>query len=371
MRLSNDPFRPADRGGVDTAFKGPPEEAGRIVGFRLAQKPPPAYFLGGELSVSSGAANGKSLTLNTLNDGVVMLGVVNPRVAASIAAGDEVTVDNSNFLAMETYHRHQVPGPDFPVWDQFRKADGSPVYPQRPMLVGPLFVQTTSGSRMTGRFDGKMIIAASLWDREAMPWQADWYFQRAAKAIGAGADNRLRLYYTDHALHGDGQVNPDPTRIATYNGVLQQALRDVAAWVETGTPPPASTAYRIVRGKVIVPADAAARRGIQPVVGLTVGGGERAEVAAGQPVTFTGTIAVPPGAGSIVAAEWDFDGKGDFPVASKLRRRARSVTISVTHSFDKPGTYFPALRATSQRQGKAATPYGRIENLGRVRVIVR
>jgi hypothetical protein len=257
------------------------------------------------------------------------------------------------------------------VWDQFRKADGSPVYPQRPMLVGPLFVQTTSGSRMTGRFDGKMIIAASLWDREAMPWQADWYFQRAAKAIGAGADNRLRLYYTDHALHGDGQVNPDPTRIATYNGLLQQALRDVAAWVETGTPPPASTAYRIVRGKVIVPADAAARRGIQPVVGLTVGGGERAEVAAGQPVTFTGTIAVPPGAGSIVAAEWDFDGKGDFPVASKLRRRARSVTISVTHSFDKPGTYFPALRATSQRQGKAATPYGRIENLGRVRVIVR
>ena len=371
MQLSNGPMRPADRGGVDTAFKGAPEEASRIVGFRLAQTPPPTYMLGGELIVRSGAAKGKALALNTLSDGVVMLGVVQPQVAASIAVGDQVTVDNSNFLAIETFHRHQVPGPDFPVWDQFRKADGSPVYPQRPMLLGPIFVQSTSGSRMTGQFDGKMIIAASLWDREAMPWQADWYLQRAAKVIGASANDRLRLYYTDHALHGDGQVNPDPTRIASYQGVLQQALRDVSAWVETGTPPPASTAYRIARGKVIVLADAAARHGIQPVVGLTVSGGAKAEVAVGQPVTFTGTIAVPPAAGSIVAVEWDFDGKGAFPVVSKVRRQAQRVTVSVTHSFDKPGTYFPALRGTSQRQGNAATPYGRIENLDRVRVIVR
>jgi hypothetical protein len=29
------------------------------------------------------------------------------------------------------------------------------------------------------------------------------------------------------------------------------------------------------------------------------------------------------------------------------------------------------LRATSQRQGDARTPYGRIQNLARVRVVVR
>lgn len=377
LGLSDDPFAQAapiseaERGGVDTAFKGTPAEAARIVGFRLNEPLPPAYMLGGDMIVSSGAAKGQVLTLNTISKGVVMLGIVNPQVAASIAPGDTVTVDNSNFLAMETYHRHQVPGPDFPVWNQFRKADGTPVYPQRPMLLGPLFVQSTSGSQMTGRFDGKMIIAASLWDREAMPWQADWYRQRAAKVMGAAADDRLRLYYTDHALHGDQAANEDPTRIVSYVGVLQQALRDLAAWVEQGKAPPASTAYRIEDGKVIVPDDAAARQGIQPVVRLAINGGERVEVSPGQPVTFTGTIAVPPGAGAIVAAEWDFDGSGKFPVQSRVKRGARTVTVSVTHRFDRPGTFFPALRATSQREGNAATPYARIENLGRVRVVVR
>lgn len=370
LGLSDDPFGQADRGGVDTAFKGSPAEAARIVGFRLTEPLPPAYMLGGDLIVSSGAARGQVLTLNTISKGVVMLGIVNPAVAAKIAPGDAVTVDNSNFLAMETYHRHQVPGPDFPVWDQFRKADGTPVYPQRPMLLGPLFVQSTSGSQMTGRFDGRMIIAASLWDREAMPWQADWYRQRAARAMGAAADDRLRLYYTDHALHGDQAANEDPTRIVSYNGVLQQALRDLAAWVEQGKAPPPSTAYRIHSGKVILPADAAARQGIQPVVRLTAGGSDRVAIKAGQSVTFTGTIAVPPGAGSIVAAEWDFDGRGAFPVQSRLARGARQATVSVSHRFDRPGTYFPALRATSQRDGLAGTPYARIENLGRMRIVV-
>ena len=28
-------------------------------------------------------------------------------------------IDNSVYLAFQTYHRHQV-NPDFPVWDQFR-----------------------------------------------------------------------------------------------------------------------------------------------------------------------------------------------------------------------------------------------------------
>jgi hypothetical protein len=40
-------------------------------------------------------------------------------------------------------------------------------------------------------------------------------------------------------------------------------------------------------------------------------------------------------------------------------------------SFSKPGTYFPALRVTSQRQGDAKSLYARVRNLGRVRVVVR
>ena len=40
-------------------------------------------------------------------------------------------------------------------------------------------------------------------------------------------------------------------------------------------------------------------------------------------------------------------------------------------SFIRPGTYFAVLRAASQRQGDATTPFARIQYLGRVRVVVR
>jgi hypothetical protein len=125
---------------------------------------------------------------------------------------------------------------------------------------------------------------------------------------------------------------------------------------------------------VVVSPTAAERRGIQPVVTLTANGSERTEVAAGQTVAFIGTAEVPPGTGSIVAAQWDFDGTGAFAIASELRGSARSrqrVTVRNTYKFTKPGTYFPTLRVASQRQSDAQTPYARIQNLARVRVIVR
>lgn len=374
LRLSTDPFanltRDFDRGGVDTAYKGPPAEANKVVGYRLSAMPPQVYFLGGDLIVSSGTAKGKRLTLSTLRGDVIMLGVADAKLAAQILPGDEVQVDNSNFLAMETYHRHQVPGPDFKVWDRFRDAAGRPLYPQRPLLLGPLFTKSTAGSLQTGKFEGKMIVAASLWDREAMPWQADWYRQRVKDHLGAKTDANFRLWYTDHALHGDEPTPEAGSRIVTYVPVLQEALRALALWVEKGVVPPASTGYRIDKGQVVTPTSAAQRLGIQPVVTLRVAGGQRAEIKTGQPVTFTGAIEVPPGAGSVVAAEWDFDGEGKFAAKSAVGRGARRVTVSTSHSFDRPGTYYVALRGVSQREGNAANPYRRIRELDRVRVVV-
>lgn len=370
LGLSTNPFE-QNRGGVDTAYKGPPGEAKNVVAFRLGSAPPPVYFLGGDLIVQSGAAKGKRLMLLNLVGDVALLGFVDPATAALIKPGDEVTVDNSNFLAMETYHRHQVPGPEYKVWDQFRGPDGKPLYPQRPTLLGPLFVKSTAGSLQTGVFQGKMIVAASLWDREAMPWQADWYRGRVQANLGAKTDANFRLYYTDHALHGDEPTTDAATRVVTYVPVLQQALHDLSQWVEKGTVPPAGTSYEVRQGQIVVPATAAQRKGIQPVVDLKVGGGDRIEAKVGQPVTFTGTIAVPPGTGSIVAAEWDFDGSGAFAEKSAVVHGTKTATVRITHSFDRPGTYFPALRGISQRKGDAATPYGRIQNLGRVRVVVQ
>jgi hypothetical protein len=242
------------------------------------------------------------------------------------------------------------------------------------MLLGPLFTRSASGVVPTGKFKGKMIVLSSLWDREAFPWQADWYRSRVKENLGDSTDNYFRLWYTDRALHGDLSAQEDVTRTVSYLGVLQQALRDLSAWVEKGIAPPATTAYKIEDGQVVIPATAAGRKGIQPVVTVKANGGERADVKVGQPVTFTAIIDVPHNTGKVVTAEWDFEGKGTFPVAGKLiqdKRDASRATLKTTYRYTKPGTYFVTLRAASQRQGDAKTPYTRIYNLGRVRVVVR
>lgn len=61
---------------------------------------------------------------------------------------------------------------------------------------------------------------------------------------------------------------------------------------------------------------------------------------------------------------------GTYPVPAEIRRTGTRLTVRATHTFATPGTYFPVLRATSQRDGDRATPYARVQNLDRVRVVV-
>jgi hypothetical protein len=132
-------------------------------------------------------------------------------------------------------------------------------------------------------------------------------------------------------------------------------------------------AYRTVDGQIFVAPTARGRKGIQPVVAVTANGGARADVAVGEEVEFSALVDVPPGAGTIVAAEWDFEGGGDFPDVVPFDNEESSYTakhLTASHTFSEPGTYFPALRVTSQRLGQMNSPHGRIENLGRVRVVV-
>jgi PKD domain-containing protein len=286
--------------------------------------------------------------------------------------GDAVSLDNSWYLALQTFHRHNVPTPDMYGWNQFRKdGDGDPIYPQRTTLVGPIGAVNGSGALNTGDFKGKMIVLESLVDIEALPWQADWYAKKVEQALGKqGMEDNFRLYFTDNAQHGFPAVPPAHARTVSYAGVLQQALRDVSAWVERGVAPPPSTNYEIDDSQVIVPADAASRRGVQPIVALTVDGGDRADVAVGQPVSFSATIETPPGTGDVVDAEWDFEGAGTYPVRADLAPIGPSVHVDASHTYDKPGTYFAVLRATSQRDGDRDTPHARIQNVARVRVVV-
>lgn len=286
-----------------------------------------------------------------------------------VQAGDRLWIDNSDFLAAQYYHRHQVPSAEFAVWNQFRGPDGRPAAPQRPALLGPGFARSAGGSIQSGRIRGKMIVVAALWDQDAFPWQADWYAGRVREALGQRFDDSFRLYYVDRALHGDVESQQNPRQTVSYLGVLHQALLDVSDWVERGKAPPASTKYSVVDGQVLVPDSARERLGLQPVVRLTANGGRRAEVKAGEPVKLTAFVEVPPGAGSIIAAEWSF-GDGSAYVSAPLGKPSPRVTVRTRHRFERPGTYFVTLRAIAHRRAERNAVFGRIQTLDRVRVVV-
>jgi len=371
-----EPIPENERGTADMAWKSVGGMAGNMpVAFELEDELPAVGFLGGDLRIRSGEAAGEALQLKAIAGKNVILGPGNPNVLVKIKPGDEVQVDNSNFLAAQTYHRHQVPGKEYKVWDQFRDAAGNPLYPQRSRLLGPSFTKAAAGVLPTGKFKGKMIVLASLWDREAFPWNADWYRDRVQENLGDQTNDHFRLWYTDHAEHSDLLKQEDPTHIVGYLGDLQQALRDLSGWTEHGITPPATTNYKVVDGQVIVPAAANERKGIQPVVDLKANGSKRADTSVGEAITFTAVIEVPPNSGKIVSAEWDFDGSGNF--SDKVNSSAfkadhsGSVTIHASHSYTKPGTYFVTLHVASQRDGDSKTPFAKIQNLDRVRVVVK
>jgi hypothetical protein len=304
---------------------------------------------------------------------VLTIGSGNPSaVLDALDTGGTLRIDNRWSIALTSYHRHQVPTrPGFYGWDQFRAPDGTPIYPQRPVQIGPLIGGSVCGGcGYTGAINGKVIVVDNLLDVDAYPWHADWYARQVKQALGNRFDDNFRLWYNDNADHLAGPVSgAKAARIVEYTGIVQQALRDVSAWAEQGVAPPRSTRYKVVDSQIIVPAKAAARRGIQPVVDLTVDSATRIDIKAGQTVTFKAKIDVPPKAGKVVATAWDFLGTGDF-TASPFGRPKATVVVRATFTYTTPGTYFPALRATAQRQGDTTTPFALVQNLDRVRVVV-
>lgn len=356
------------------------DSAGEMPAAVKLEEMPPGNIQGNTMTLTSGDAAGHVLYISGVVGDLVMVGFGEEhfRELLKMKAGDEVLIDNGTYLAAQTFHRHQVPSPDYYVWDQFL-VGGRPVYPQRPALLGPRFARYAMGSVQTGRFAGKMIVVQCLMDEAAFPWQADWYRNLVRAALGDRLDDHYRLYFIDNAMHIAPRVTPGEhpaatTRIVDYSGAVRQALRDLANWVEKGLAPPPSTVYRVVDGQIEVPPTAAGRKGIQPVVALKANGGIRAEVAAGETVEFTATVEVPPGAGTVVAAEWDFEGKGDYPVAEKFDHTSASFSrldLRCTHTFSQPGTYFPAVRVAAERQGNFHNRLCWVWNIARARVVVR
>ncbi|MFG6201983.1 PKD domain-containing protein [Nonomuraea sp. JJY05] len=338
----------------------------------LAGLPTLTSTLGLDFAVE--AADGTRAPLTGTLDpatGVLTVGGGNSAaVLAALTTGARVHVDNRWFVALPSYYRHQVPPADqgYTAFDVLRGPDGQPRYPQRPVLVGPLIARgPAGGGTYTGKITGKVIVVDNLVDSDAYPWHADWYAKRVRAALGDQAfESGFRLYYNDNADHLDGPVTgAKANRIVSYDPIVERALREVAAWAERGVTPPRSTRYDVTDGEVTVPKQAPDRRGIQPVVDLTAGGRDRVDVKAGQKVAFVAKVQVPPGAGTIVSAAWDFTGSGTFtPIG------LGPLTVGGSHRYTRPGTYYVSFKVASSRSG-GADPFARVENLDRVRVVVR
>jgi hypothetical protein len=332
----------------------------------------PGYRLGAGVRVVSGRAAGRQLyCLKSAGDYYFCDGegeASNQRFTA-VLPGDEVHVDNHAFLAFCYYYRHHLA--DSAEYDSLR-VDGNPIYAQyETPEMSPLM-----GTRHTGRFEGKLMWVhhthdASLWPSQGIGMKNNVERERGLEA----AKQHFRLRWTENAEHGPPKLVTSPpgrannTWLIDYGPVIEQCLADLTAWVERGVEPTA-TNFEYGDGKVTLPPNAAERGGIQPVVSVTAGGGARAEVAVGEDVTLEVHAEVPPGAGTVVGAKWDFDGSGTYPFAHELDGTSSAVTLSTTHRFDQPGTYFVTALVESHREGDVRATARRIPNLASARVIV-
>jgi len=336
------------------------------------------YLTGTNIVFLSGDAAGQKVPLDRLEgniayvaEGFGVQGMV--EILEKVKAGDEIMLDNSNFIALQTYHRHQVPSADYKAWDQFRDEEGKPLYPQRSMLISPMITHGGAGSVQSGRINGKMIVIAALLDG-AFPWQPDWYRTKVKEHLGDKEPEQFRLWYIDHAVHSDEAVTGNELRFVSYLGALYQGLLDLSDWVEQGIAPPDSTQYTVIDGQVIVPPGARERQGVQPVVALKADGRSCAVVTAGETVHFAADVEVPDRAGKLTAAEWSFEGETDYPVKGEfasLSSDGTKAVVKTEYRFTKPGTYFPVLRVRSNRQGDIRDAFTQVKNLSRVRVIVK
>ncbi|KAF5620239.1 OPT family small oligopeptide transporter [Fusarium sp. NRRL 52700] len=308
-------------------------------------------------------SNGKTVTLHLDND---------PRILSLLQQGTQVHISNRLFLAMHALHRYSVPKrPGFYGYDYLRNSNGEPIYPQRPVLVAEQIARSASGgATFSGKFNGKMIVMDNLMDVDAFPWHADWYKHQVRNAYGNEADDKFRLHYTENADHQMGPVvGSKSSRVVDFTGLYEQHLRDLSAWCETGTYPSTATNYTIQNTQVKLLAAASERKGIQPVIELTVDGGRHVEVKIGTTATFSVRVEVPPGAGKIISLEWDFEGTGNF-VNKSFGEVERSVETTAWYAYSRHGTFFPGVRATSSREGNTETSIALALSLDRVRIVV-
>lgn len=368
-----------DRNGTDDAWrKMMTDGSSAFIEVEEAPQGEDLYLRGVDIIFESGKAKGKKLRLGSLSGNRLIPGMSFgsddiAEVIGMIEPGDEVFLDNSDYIAIQSYHRHQVPeDPSFHAWDQYKDAEGKPIYPQRPTVISYGFTAGGCGSVQDGQIQCKTIVINNLSDGD-FPWQADWYRRKVESIYGDNAKDCFRLWYNANAPHGDADEVGDNLHIISYLGMLHQALVDVAAWVENGEAPADTSGYDMVDNQVKLYDDPVKRSGIQPMVDLAVNGEICTKVKAGEEVHVTAKVIMGPWAGEFESAEFSFEGEQDFPYTGTVTKESadencRYVEIETSHVFPKPGRYYAVVRVISNR--KKGDGYTRLRNLARACIIV-
>ncbi len=374
-------FTSVDNSWFNTLLGGEP-----LPQIRMNDLPPEgSYQYHCRLRVLSGACKGAEINIAEINGDLITLhpennGAWNVNPFRGLAIGDEIMVDNSDAIAMQFFHRHQIPDKSYEVYDQFRDEEGRPIPAQLPMLIAKSIATSGAGLLIDGDIHGKVIGLCSLLDESAYPWHGDWYRKAVARH---GKSESFRLYYHDNSIHDDraGYLD-DPQHQVDYLGTLHQALLDVAAWVEKGIEPLPTVNYTVKDGQVSVPATASERGGMQPVADALVStadqpAGEKVIAAVGEIVRFEAVIEVPANAGRVTKAAWDYECTNDWSHSEELHRipanegTADRVIVETSHIFSEPGLYYPCLKVQSNRKGDISDIFTQCRNLKRVCVEVR
>lgn len=367
-----------DRNGTDTAWQ---KMLSQNVSAGIEVQDVPTgedlYLMGTEIRFLTGKAAGKKLRLSSIEGKILVPGPTfgvadNDDVLSLVEKGDEILIDNSDYIAVQTYHRHQIPDASFHAFDQYKDGHGNPIYPQRAQVISYGFTAGGCGSVQDGQIQGKVMVINNLSDGD-FPWQADWYRRKVHEAIGDRDQDMFRLYYNENAPHGDAAEVGDDGHLVSYLGMLRQALLDMADWIQKGKRPQNTTGYELVDSQVIPAKDPAKRFGLQPMITAYADGKRCTKGKAGTSVRITAQIELPAGTGDTGRVLFSFDNGKTFADRVEILQVMRKngygcVRAEDEHVFTAPGKYYVVCRVEAKRKG--ADDYTLLRNLSRACVIV-
>ena len=213
---------------------------------------------GGGPDVVSGAAAGRQLGALRVVGDIVVLGPGDRRGQGAAAGGRRGRGRQPRLPRRADLPPPPGPGAGAtPPGTSSATPDGTPIYPQRPLLLGPLFAAAAAGTVQTGAFEGKMIVVESLLDREALPWQADWYRSQVQEHLGRRDRRPLPalVHRQRPARRRRGPGGPDPHRQLPRRAAPGAPRRERAG-SRRASPRRRAPRYEVVDGQVVVPAEA-------------------------------------------------------------------------------------------------------------------